>query len=80
MAYFEYVVQGFEWDVVDYLFKFFDFLRFFKVINRVCNCQLLVILQEKSGVDIYFFVKEGWDLVKLKIDDIFFIKGQKDYV
>jgi DNA-binding LytR/AlgR family response regulator len=79
-AYSEYAVQGFEWDAVDYLLKPFDFPRFLKAINRVRNRQLPAISQEKSGADTYLFVKEGRDLVKLKIDDILFIKGQKDYV
>lgn len=79
-AYSEYAVQGFEWDAVDYLLKPFDFPRFLKAVNRVRSRQRPPISQEKGGADTYLFVKEGRDLVKLKIDDILFVKGQKDYV
>jgi DNA-binding LytR/AlgR family response regulator len=82
-AFAEYAIDGFELDAVDYLLKPFDFPRFLKAVNKA----LVAIPDEKSATiqppksqDDFLFVKDGRDLVKLYLNDILYIKGQKDYV
>lgn len=80
-AFSEYAIDGFELDAVDYLLKPFDFPRFLKSVNKVQTA-----LQPKS-IDLFqatesdfLFVKDGRELVKLKLNQILYVKGQKDYV
>ncbi len=92
-AYSEYAIEGYELDVTDYLLKPITFERFLKSVEKATerlagsgvspNREVLqknestqAALQDLS----YLFVKDGARHVKLKLDDIMFIKGLKDYV
>lgn len=79
-AYSEYAVEGFELDAVDYLLKPFDFPRFLKAINKFKTRQQTQTAPALAEVSSPLFVKEGRELVRLEIENILFIKGQKDYV
>ncbi|MFD0764563.1 LytR/AlgR family response regulator transcription factor [Mucilaginibacter lutimaris] len=78
-AYKEYAVQGFEHEVVDYLLKPVQFLRFLKAVNRMWTIhsnQRPVIEQ-----DHYVFVKTEQKGKLLKIDArrITYIEGLSNY-
>ncbi len=77
-AFAEYAVDGFELDAIDYLLKPFDFARFFKAVNKAHaqHSQEDLPTEEPS----HLLVKEGREWIKLLIDNIVYIKGQKDYV
>ena len=81
-AFAEHAIDGFELDAVDYLLKPFDFPRFLRAINKAM--EKLQKAPEKEPLDTakkpFIFVKDGRQLVKLHLDDIRYIKGQKDYV
>ena len=80
-AFAEYAVDGFELDAVDYLLKPFDFPRFLKSLNKA-EASLQSRKTEsvqKPGSD-FLFVKDGRELVKLQLNELLYIKGQKDYV
>ena len=81
-AYAEYAIEGFELDATDYLLKPFGFARFLKAVTKAFErLPQSSKLAEKEGDDHDFlFVKDGRDLVKVKLSDIQYIKGQKDYV
>ena len=79
----EFAIDGFELDAVDYLLKPFDFPRFLKAVNKAFSAfpnEKLVTIQQPKSQDDFLFVKDGRDLVKLYLNDILYIKGQKDYV
>lgn len=81
-AYSEYAIEGYELDVTDYLLKPITFERFVKAIEKAT--QRLTeknIPQETSNTPPDFiFVKDGRQLVKVKLSDIKYIEGLKDYV
>lgn len=80
-AFAEYAVDGFELDAVDYLLKPFDFPRFLKALNKA-EASLQSRKTEsvqKPGSD-FLFVKDGRELVRLQLNELLYIKGQKDYV
>ncbi len=90
-AYSEYAIEGYELDVTDYLLKPITFERFLKSVEkateRLAGASVLQkdpILPENkessSTQQHYLFVKDGTKHVKLKMDDIMFIKGLKDYI
>jgi DNA-binding LytR/AlgR family response regulator len=80
-AFSEYAIDGFELDAVDYLLKPFDFPRFLKSVNKVqAALQPKPIDLPQATESDFLFVKDGRELVKLKFNQILYVKGQKDYV
>jgi DNA-binding LytR/AlgR family response regulator len=84
-AYKQYALEGFELDVVDYLLKPIDFERFLKAVNKAYELHILkqkVILEDGFlGEKISsIFVNADYSLVKIKISEITYIEGLKDYV
>lgn len=78
-AYQEHAIDGFNLDVVDYLIKPVPINRFLKAANKAH--ELYLSKQKKSLPDNdYVFVNANYSLVRVKIQDITFIEGLKDYV
>jgi DNA-binding LytR/AlgR family response regulator len=85
-AYSEFVSEGFELEVVDYLLKPVPFPRFLKAVQRVQ--QLLsapppsVAAAEDEAGDDYFFVKTELKgkMLKINFKDIDYIESMKNYV
>lgn len=84
-AYKQYALEGFNLNVVDYLLKPIDFERFLKAVNKAYE---LHNLKQKSTVietivetkPTTIFVNADYSLVKLKIEEITYIEGLKDYI
>ncbi len=86
-AYSEYALEGYELDVVDYLLKPVTFERFLKGIDKAAQ---RLKLSTHSSVSIpqtnlenapdFVFVKDGTKLVKIRLKDILYVEGMKDYV
>ena len=80
-AFAEYAINGFELDAVDYLLKPFDFPRFLKAVNKMqASLQTKPSETAQATSSDFIFVKDGRELVKLQLNQILYIKGQKDYV
>lgn len=71
-AYSEYALEGFDLNALDYLLKPITFERFSKAINKV-NV-------ETPNVENTIIIKSGYDLHKLKYDQINYIKSDNEYV
>jgi DNA-binding LytR/AlgR family response regulator len=84
-AYKQYALEGFNLNVVDYLLKPIDFERFLKAVNKAYELHNLkhkstlieTILETRPST---IFVNADYSLVKLKIDEITYIEGLKDYI
>ncbi|MEO8472822.1 MAG: LytTR family DNA-binding domain-containing protein [Chryseolinea sp.] len=85
-AYSEYALEGYELDITDYLLKPITFERFLKAVDkatqRLEGTQVLAAPAEKVVVEQspFVFVKDGTKLVKIRLDDILYVEGLKDYV
>ena len=86
-AYKQYALEGFELDVVDYLLKPIDFERFLKAVSKASELHSLKqksLLDDATGATpekiSSIFVNADYSLVKIKIDEITYIEGLKDYV
>jgi len=81
-AYAEHALEGFELDATDYLLKPFDFPRFLKAVTKALERQPQKQLtsEKAGGQSDFLFVKDGRELVKVRLADIQYVKGQKDYV
>lgn len=80
-AYNEYALKAFELAVTDYLLKPYTFDRFKLAVNKAID---YIYWQEAAAqatsvpVD-YIFVKSGYKLVKVFLNDILYIEGMRDY-
>ena len=79
-AYREYAVEGFELNVLDYLFKPIPFPRFMKAIDRFLENQKPKTIIRNSDDPTFIFIKANRKNVRLELNDILYIEGVKDYV
>ena len=77
-AYAQYALEGYEFNVVDYLLKPISFERFLQAINKVWHLHSLKGAGD-SEPD-YIFVKTDKRLLKLRLEDILWVEGQQNYV
>ena len=91
-AYAEYATVGFDLNAIDYLVKPIPFPRFVKAINRVKEIHelrnqhnpgtenLVSAGMKVNRSDGFIFVKSEYDNVKIRLEDITYIQGLKDYL
>jgi two-component system response regulator LytT len=72
-AYKQYAFEGFELDAVDYLLKPFSYERFKRAVDKIS------IATEPTNFDT-LLVKDKEGMINLKLADILYIEGCKDYV
>lgn len=81
-AYHEYALQGYEWQVVDYLVKPIEFSRFLQAANKLSsptiqNHATENVVSKHPG---YLFVSSDKKQVKVLLSEILYIESQKDYL
>jgi DNA-binding LytR/AlgR family response regulator len=85
-AFREYAVEGFDLNAVDYLLKPFSFERFLQAINKVymlLSPELMADSPQPSAIDQQnddVFVKSNGKLIRIRMQDIFYIEALKEYV
>jgi DNA-binding LytR/AlgR family response regulator len=82
-AYPQYAIEGFNYDVLDYLLKPVSLLRFTKTIKKITE----VLLKKRESIynietSGYFFVKTEMKgkQVKINFEDITLIEGRLNYI
>ncbi len=79
-AYTDYALDGYEYNIIDYLLKPISFQRFTKAIEKI-NTPLTSIQNKKNSVDDDFiFIKSDSKMIKINLTDILFVEGLKDYL
>lgn len=87
-AYDEYALKGYEMDVLDYLLKPIDFSRFQLACDRARQqYQLRHQPQEHTASPShedhlhtdFIMVRSEYKMVKVRLDEIYYIAGMKDY-
>jgi DNA-binding LytR/AlgR family response regulator len=81
-AYSEYALEGFRVDAIDYLLKPVSYNDFLKSANKARNYFETIPPQAlKEAADRqYLFVKSGYKVVRISLDDITYIEGMREYV
>jgi two-component system, LytTR family, response regulator len=90
-AYSEYALEGYELDVMDYLLKPITFERFLKAVEKATQRLTPTLPPENEPLVVekaiisevthpFIFVKDGTKLIKIKLSDIMYIEGLKDYI
>jgi DNA-binding LytR/AlgR family response regulator len=76
-AYRDYAVEGFEWEVLDYLVKPFSFGRFLQTMEKATRA-----LQTGTAAPATptLFLKTDRHLTRIGIDSILYIESLKDYI
>ena len=82
-AYHEYALQGYEFNVVDYLLKPFEFSRFLTAVNKLKhpvfsegNVPLIVPEPERR----FLFFNVNKKNIKIYLDEILYIESLKEYI
>jgi two-component system, LytTR family, response regulator len=86
-AYSEYAIEGYELDVLDYLLKPITLERFLKAVEKATRRLSTTapppapeVMLPPDPVQASIFVKDGTKLVKIRLNEILYIEGLKDYV
>lgn len=79
-AFSQYAIEGYKVNAIDYLLKPISYDVFMQSANKALD---LFATEEKaklSARDRFFFVKRDYKLIRVNLDDILYIVGEKDYV
>ncbi|CAM4262993.1 LytTR family DNA-binding domain-containing protein [Zobellia roscoffensis] len=79
-AYSEYALEGFELNALDYLLKPISFERFLAAVNKAKPNENEDNFEKASSGNDSITVKSGYDLHKLKYEDILYIESDSEYV
>jgi len=81
-AYSEYAVEGFRVDAIDYLLKPIDYPTFLKAANK-SRTRIQGDHQEfgqVKGQDDFLFIKSEYKIIRIRLEDITYIEGMREYV
>ncbi|WP_026630524.1 LytR/AlgR family response regulator transcription factor [Dyadobacter alkalitolerans] len=86
-AYQDYAVEGFDLNAVDYLLKPIPFERFLRAMDKVFTSlnvtnQSISIAQKAhvSNQDVFLYLKVDRKMVKVNVNDIFWVESLRDYI
>jgi two-component system, LytTR family, response regulator len=83
-AHTELAVEGFAYDVTDYLVKPILYDRFVRAVNRAVDRiggkKAPAEPESKASTTSSFWIKEGTRLIQVNIDDVVYVEGLRDYV
>ncbi|RKR82424.1 LytTR family two component transcriptional regulator [Mucilaginibacter gracilis] len=85
-AYSEYALDGYEYHVIDYLLKPITIERFMIAVEKA-QLHFYGILQKQEAIVTmmpvtvnYIFIKSDYRIVKVNLDEIYYLEGARDYV
>lgn len=80
-AYQEYALQGYEFNVLDYLLKPIEFNRFLSAVNKL-KPQLSLTLNKNDTVkeDTFLYFNTNKKKVKIFLKEILYIESQREYI
>ncbi len=80
-AYEQYAVEGFRLNALDYLLKPISYTEFLQASNKALEWfKMTENSGGNSGPASSIFVKSGYRMEKIELNDILYIENQKDYV
>lgn len=93
-AYSEFALEGYDYDVIDYLLKPISFERFLKAVqkakNQLAENSTQTNVSDSQSIDSqkvvdniqldFIFVKTEYKIQKINLSDILYLEGLKDYV
>ncbi|HXB92246.1 MAG TPA: LytTR family DNA-binding domain-containing protein [Puia sp.] len=76
-AYRDHAVEGFEWEVLDYLVKPFSFPRFMKTMEKALRAETPSLDTDDKG---FIFLKTDRQWTRVEISAILYVESLKDYI
>jgi len=77
-AYPEYAMEGYKWDVVDYLLKPVPFERFVQAVNKVKGRQTSLTESQQKQED-HFYVRGEHKMIKIRLKDLVYLESFREY-
>jgi two-component system LytT family response regulator len=87
-AYTEYALDGYEYDVIDYLLKPIAFDRFYRAAEKALQAftppdagkVMPTDNPQRSNTAAYLFIKTEHRIQRINLDDILYIEGLQNYI
>ncbi|MBN2524171.1 MAG: response regulator transcription factor [Bacteroidales bacterium] len=80
-AYSEFALEGFKVDALDYLLKPIGYKDFLKSVNKAKGYfEMFDKASKNITEDEYLFVKSEYRIIRIKLNDIKYIEGMREYV
>lgn len=81
-AYSEFAIEGFKVDALDYLLKPIGYNDFLKAASKALNYFQTLKKAEKAkeSSNDFLFVKSEYRMVRIRLEDIKYIEGMREYV
>ena len=82
-AYHEYALQGYEYNVIDYLLKPVEFSRFLMAVNKLKQPAAIesnIQVASYTGERPYLFFNVSKKKVKIFLDEVLYIESLKEYI
>lgn len=79
-AFSEYALEGYDINALGYLLKPISYEKFIKVAQKGLEWFTRESKLDSFRNDRFMFVKSDYKLVRVKLDDILYVEGLKDYV
>ena len=79
-AYSEYAIEGFKVNALDYLLKPISYRDFLAATDKALDYFNVLMRRNVCIRDRFMFVKSEYKLLRVRLDDILYIEGLKDYV
>lgn len=82
-AFDQYALEGFKVEAIDYLLKPFDYAEFLSAANKASNWFSLVKGNQQtilSNEKEFLFVKSEYKQLRIKLSDVLYFEGLKDYI
>ena len=79
-AFSQYALEGFKANALDYLLKPISYEDFLKSADKAYEWFSICMKQDVYKRDRFMLVKSDYKLLRVGLDDILYIEGEKDYV
>lgn len=79
-AFSQYAIEGFKVNAIDYLMKPVSYDDFLKSADKVLEWFTLTRKHESLAKNRFIFIRSEYKLIQIRLDDILYIEGLKDYV
>lgn len=79
-AYTDYALEGYEYNITDYLLKPITKERFLKAVDKALSAAQPALPKSSTIDNDFIFIKSDSRMIKINLNDILFIEGLKDYI
>ncbi|MGG9961462.1 LytR/AlgR family response regulator transcription factor [Ferruginibacter sp. SUN106] len=79
-AYTDYALDGYEYNITDYLLKPITQERFLKAVDKALATGIAAPLKSTGIDNDFIFIKSDSKMIKVNLNEILFIEGLKDYI